>query len=104
MSAGSTRVTRIVLLPIGGEVVVVLGSVGKEVAGNAADAGAVGGWGEDSLRHLHQEQQGSLGLPANQCLSTKYHRCASASPFAWMSRQSTASSVPRGFEAALARL
>ncbi len=42
MSAGGTRVMRIVLLRAGAGGAVVVGSVGKEVAGGAADAGAVG--------------------------------------------------------------
>ena len=51
---------------------------------------ADGGDGEDSLRPFHQEQQGGLGLPANQCLSINHYRCASAFAFAWVSRQSAA--------------
>ena len=42
MSAGGTRVMRIVLLRAGAEGAVVVGRVGKEVAGGAVDAGAVG--------------------------------------------------------------
>jgi hypothetical protein len=61
------------------------------------------GDGGDSLGQLHLERQGGLGHPANQCLSTKHHRCASASAFARVLQQSAASSAPRGFEAALAR-
>ena len=61
------------------------------------------GDGGDSLGHLHPERQEGLEHPANQCLSTKYHHCVSASAFARVLQQSGASSVPRGFEAALAR-
>ncbi len=61
------------------------------------------GDGGDSLGQLDLGRQGGLGHPANQCLSTRHHHCASASAFARALQQSAASSVPQGFEAAPAR-